>query len=139
MHTLFYTVLEASELCNVSQPTIRKAVKDCKMKTYTDDRKRLHIYGPDIWNYYRELVTKRIEKAIANVSTALKELDKAKKEYLEAFGNLDNCEEGSQSTMAKIYAKKRTNLCNANRNYIHCVDNLRKLEYEATLIYEVNL
>lgn len=139
MDKLFYTVLEASELCNVSQPTIRKAVKDREMKTYADDRKRLHIYGPDIWGYYRELVTKEIEKAIANVSIVLKELDKAKQEYLEAFANLDNCEDDDRSIMTDIYSRKRAELYNANRNYMNCIDNLRKLEYKATLIYEVNL
>lgn len=140
MDKLFYTILEASELCDVTQPTIRKAIKDRKMETYADDKGVIHIYGPHLWDYYRELITKKINRAINEVSRSLRYLDKVKRTYLQALADSDDCEDDEeQNKRDEKLRRTKDILCIANKQYINQVDKLRMLEYEATVIYEVEL
>lgn len=139
MDQLFYTVTEAICLCDVSRPTIRKAIKTHKMKTYTDAKGAVHIYGPHLWEYQRELVTKKLTKAANDISKSIGKLDTLQKEYLKELANLENYEEDERDKVRSSYCKARAKLLEANREYLSKVDDLRKLEYAATKIYEVDV
>lgn len=136
---LYYTVSEASDLCWMTQTTIRKAIKSRNMKTYRDDRGVIHIYGPHIWDYRREIVTKKITKVLDEISACVRKLDLAKKEYLKAFADLEDCEPEEYNSLYSIWSQKKKELWELNRNYMDLVDALRNLEYEATVTYEVKL
>ena len=45
----FVTVREAAFLCDVSQTTIQTKIKEYKMKTYLDDKGRIHIRTLDVF------------------------------------------------------------------------------------------
>lgn len=139
MDQLFYTVTEASCICDVSRPTIRKVIKEHKMKTYTDDKGAVHIYGPHLWEYKRELITKKLMRAADDISKSIRKLDILQREYLRELANLENYEEDERDKLRSCYIEARGRLLEANGEYLHKINDLRELEYAATKIYEVDL
>lgn len=142
MDQLFYTVTEAIYICDVSRPTIRKAIKDYNMKTYTDDKGTVHIYGPHLWRYREELITKKLMQATDDISKSIKKLDILQKKYLNKLAIFENCDEDNVNERNKLkscYIEARAKLIEANEEYLHKTNNLHKLEYAATKIYEVDL
>ena len=142
MDQLFYTVTEASYICDVSQPTIRKAIKEHKMKTYTDDKGAVHIYGPHLWKYKRELITKKLMRAADDISKSIRKLDISQREYLKELANFENYDENEGDEGDKLrscYIEAHAKLIEANNEYLRKTNDLRKLEYDATKIYEVDL
>lgn len=142
MDQLFYTVTEASYICDVSRPIIRKAIKEHKMKTYTDDKGAVHIYGPHLWRYKKELITKKLMQATDDISKSIKKLDILQREYLKELANFENYDEdnGDEGDKLKLcYIETRAKLIEASNEYLRKTNDLRKLEYAATKIYEVDL
>lgn len=77
----FVTVEEAAFLCDVSKTTIRTKIKEYKMKTYLDDKGRIHIRSVDLLPYYHKLMSGRITKAEKELHKAINTRNKALSEY----------------------------------------------------------
>lgn len=77
----FITVEEAAFLCDVSKTTIRTKIKEYKMKTYRDDKGRIHIRSLDLLPYYHKRMTGQITKAEKELHKAINTRNKALSEY----------------------------------------------------------
>lgn len=77
----FVTVEEAAFLCDVSKTTIRTKIKEYKMKTYLDDKGRIHIRSVDLLPYYHKLMAGRITKAEKELHKAINARNKTLSEY----------------------------------------------------------
>ena len=86
----FVTVQEAAFLCNVSQTTIRKKIKEYKMKTYLDDKGRIHIRTLDVLLYYHKRMTGQIAKAEKDLHKAINARNKVLYEYYELAREYDD-------------------------------------------------
>lgn len=86
----FVTVQEAAILCDVSQTTIRTKIKEYKMKTYLDDKGRIHIRSLDLLPYYHKLMTGKIAKAEKELRKAINARNKALFEYYELYREWDD-------------------------------------------------
>lgn len=89
----YMTVEEASELCGVTKPTIRKKVKAYDMKTYTDDRKRLHIRTIDILDYYWDLYLSKLNKEVQVFIAYSKGAKATAKSYRKMLRKIDDLED----------------------------------------------
>lgn len=85
----FVTVQEAAFLCNVSQTTIRTKIKEYKMKTYLDDKGRIHIRTLDLLLYYHKHMTRQIAKAEKDLHKAINARNKVLSEYYVLFREYD--------------------------------------------------
>lgn len=85
----FVTVQEAAFLCNVSQTTIRTKIKEYKMKTYLDDKGRIHIRTLDLLLYYHKRMTRQIAKAEKDLHKAINARNKVLSEYYVLFREYD--------------------------------------------------
>ncbi len=100
----FITVREAAFICDVSQTTIRKKIKEYKMKTYIDDGGRIHIRTLDLLLYYHKRMTGKIAKAEKELHKAINERNKVMSEYYELARELDDdCVEISVCDLVKKY------------------------------------
>lgn len=86
----FITVQEAAFLCDVSQTTIRTKVKEYKMKTYLDDKGRIHIRTLDLLLYYHKRMTGQIAKAEKDLHKAIDDRNEALSEYYELAREYDD-------------------------------------------------
>ena len=77
----FVTVQEAAFLCDVSQTTIRTKIKEYKMKTYLDDKGRIHIRSFDLLPYYHKHMSRQIAKAEKDLHKAINARSKVLSEY----------------------------------------------------------
>lgn len=77
----FVTVQEAAFLCDVSQTTIRTKIKEYKMKTYLDDKGRIHIRSVDLLLYFYKRMTGQIAKAEKDLHKAINARNKVLSEY----------------------------------------------------------
>lgn len=86
----FVTVQEASFLCDVSQTTIRAKIKEYKMKTYLDDKGRIHIRTLDVLLYYHKRMIRQISKAEKDLHKAINDRNKTLSEYYELAREYDD-------------------------------------------------
>ena len=86
----FVTVQEASFLCDVSQTTIRTKIKEYKMKTYLDDKGRIHIRTLDVLLYYHKRMIRQISKAEKDLHKAINDRNKTLSEYYELAREYDD-------------------------------------------------
>ena len=86
----FVTVQEASFLCDVSQTTIRTKIKEYKMKTYLDDKGRIHIRTLDVLLYYHKRMIRQIAKTEKELHKAINDRNKTLYEYYELAREYDD-------------------------------------------------
>ena len=86
----FVTVQEASFLCDVSQTTIRAKIKEYKMKTYLDDKGRIHIRTLDVLLYYHKRMIRQIVKTEKELHKAINDRNKTLSEYYELAREYDD-------------------------------------------------
>ena len=86
----FVTVQEASFLCDVSQTTIRAKIKEYKMKTYLDDKGRIHIRTLDVLLYYHKRMIRQITKTEKELHNAINDRNKTLSEYYELAREYDD-------------------------------------------------
>lgn len=111
----FVTVQEAAFLCNVSQTTIRKKIKEYKMKTYLDDKGRIHIRTLDLLLYYHKRMTGQIAKAEKDLHKAINARNKVLYEYYELAREYDD-QLDSDDLYISAYdlTKKYEEMCDAS-------------------------
>lgn len=137
-YKLFYTVQEASDICDMSQTTIRKAIKRLGMKTYTNDKGVIHIYGPHLMAYYNELQNKREMRLLEEFISYTLKVTTARKRYLDAIVKADDCEEGPETLKDEVN-RRRDELLTAFTNHQESLYNLRNNEHIFRQFYEVTL
>lgn len=86
----FVTVQEASFLCDVSQTTIRTKINEYKMKTYLDDKGRIHIRTLDVLLYYHKRMIRQIAKTEKELHKAIDYRNKTLSEYYELAREYDD-------------------------------------------------
>lgn len=86
----FVTVQEAAFLCDVSQTAIRTKIKEYKMKTYLDDKGRIHIRTLDVLLYYHKRLIKQIVKTEKELHKAINDRNKTLSEYYELAREYDD-------------------------------------------------
>lgn len=86
----FVTMQEAAFLCNVSQTTIRTKIKEYKMKTYRDDKGRIHIRTLDVLLYYHKRMIMQISKTEKELHKAIDDRNKTLSEYYELAREYDD-------------------------------------------------
>lgn len=82
------TVREAGDFCQVSETTIRKAIKTYNMHTWKDDHGVIHIRSLDLLKYYRHKCDVRLRTMEAKLRTlvhkrrvAFEKYDDLRREY----------------------------------------------------------
>lgn len=82
------TVRQAGDFCQVSEATIRKAIKTYNMHTWRDDRGVIHIRSLDLLKYYRHKCDVQLRVMEAKLRTlvnkrraALEKYDDLRREY----------------------------------------------------------
>lgn len=82
------TVREAGDFCQVSETTIRKAIKTYGMHTWKDDRGVIHIRSLDLLKYYRHkcdvqlrVMEAKLRKLVHKIRAALEKYDELRREY----------------------------------------------------------
>lgn len=88
----FVTIREAAFLFDVSQTTIRTKTKEYKMKTYLDDKGRIHIWSIDLLLYYHKRMTRQIAKAEKDLHKAINARNKVLSEYYALCREYDDGE-----------------------------------------------
>ena len=85
---LSVTVREAGDFCQVSETTIRKAIKTYNMHTWKDARGVIHIRSLDLLKYYRHKCDVQLRTMEAKLRTlvnkrraALEKYDDLRREY----------------------------------------------------------
>ena len=86
----FVTVQEASFLCDVSQTTIRTKIKEYKMKTYLDDKGRIHIRTLDVLLYYHKRMIRQIAKTEKELHKATNDRNEILSKYYELAREYDD-------------------------------------------------
>ena len=86
----FVTVREAAFLCDVSQTTIQTKIKEYKMKTYLDDKGRIHIRTLDVFLYYHKQMIRQIAKTKKELHKAIDYRNKTLSEYYELAREYDD-------------------------------------------------
>lgn len=86
----FVTVQEAAFLCDVSQTTIRTKIKEYKMKTYLDDKGRIHIRTLDVLLYYHKRMIRQIAKTEKELHKAIDDHNETLSEYYELAREYDD-------------------------------------------------
>ena len=127
----FVTVQEAAFLCDVSQTTIRKKIKEHKMKTYLDDKGRIHIRTLDLLLYYHKRMTGQIAKAEKELHKAIDDRNEILSEYYELAREYDD-QLDSDDVYISAYdlTKKYEEMCDASLKVkqriesLHCFTDL---------------
>ena len=86
----FVTVQEAAFLCDVSQTTIRAKIKEYKMKTYLDDKGRIHIRTLDVLLYYHKRMIRQIAKTEKELHKATNDRNEILSKYYELAREYDD-------------------------------------------------
>ena len=137
-YKLFYTVQEASDICGVTQTTIRNAIKRFKMKTYVNGKRVIHIYGPHLMAYCNELQSKKELKLLEELMTYTRKVTAAKKRHLEAIAKADDCEDGPKALKDEVI-RKRDELLTALTIHQELIHVLQDNESTFRQFYEVAL
>ena len=127
----FVTVQEAAFLCDVSKTTIRTKIKEYKMKTYLDDKGRIHIRTLDLLLYYHKRMTGQIAKAEKELHKAIDDRNEILSEYYELAREYDD-QLDSEDVYISAYdlTKKYEEMCNASLKVkqriesLHCFTDL---------------
>ena len=127
----FVTVQEAAFLCNVSQTTIRKKIKEYKMKTYLDDKGRIHIRTLDVLLYYHKRMIRQIAKTEKELHKAIDDRNEILSEYYELAREYDD-QLDSDDVYISAYdlTKKYEEMCDASLKVkqriesLHCFTDL---------------
>lgn len=127
----FVTVQEAAFLCDVSQTTIRTKIKEYKMKTYLDDKGRIHIRTLDLLLYYHKRMIKQIAKAEKELHKAIDDRNETLSEYYELAREYDD-QLDSDDVYISAYdlTKKYEEMCDASLKVkqriesLHCFTDL---------------
>lgn len=127
----FVTVQEAAFLCDVSQTTIRTKIKEYKMKTYLDDKGRIHIRTLDLLLYYHKRMTGQIAKAEKELHKAIDDRNEILSEYYELAREYDD-QLDSDDVYISAYdlTKKYEEMCDASLKVkqriesLHCFTDL---------------
>ena len=111
----FVTVQEASFLCDVSQTTIRTKIKEYKMKTYLDDKRRIHIRTLDVLLYYHKRMIRQIAKTEKDLHKAIDDRNETLSEYYELAREYDD-QLDSDDVYISAYdlTKKYEEMCDAS-------------------------
>lgn len=75
------TVREAGDFCQVSETTIRKAIKTYGMHTWKDDRGVIHIRSLDLLKYYRHKCDVQLRVMEAKLRTLVRKRRAAFEKY----------------------------------------------------------
>ena len=127
----FVTVQEAAFLCDVSKTTIRTKIKEYKMKTYLDDKGRIHIRTLDLLLYYHKRMTGQIAKAEKELHKAIDDRNEILFEYYELAREYDD-QLDSDDVYISAYdlTKKYEEMCDASLKVkqriesLHCFTDL---------------
>ena len=127
----FVTVQEAAFLCDVSQTTIRTKIKEYKMKTYLDNKGRIHIRTLDLLIYYHKRMTGQIAKAEKDLHKAIDDRNEILSEYYELAREYDD-QLDSDDVYISAYdlTKKYEEMCDASLKVkqriesLHCFTDL---------------
>ena len=127
----FVTVQEAAFLCDVSQTTIRTKIKEYKMKTYLDDKGRIHIRTLDILLYYHKRMIRQIAKTEKDLHKAIDDRNETLSEYYELAREYDD-QLDSDDVYISAYdlTKKYEEMCDASLKVkqriesLHCFTDL---------------
>ena len=127
----FVTVQEAAFLCDVSKTTIRTKIKEYKMKTYLDDKGRIHIRTLDLLLYYHKRMTGQIAKAEKELHKAIDDRNEILSEYYELAREYDD-QLDSDDVYISAYdlTKKYEEMCDASLKVkqriesLHCFTDL---------------
>lgn len=127
----FVTVQEAAFLCDVSKTTIRTKIKEYKMKTYLDNKGRIHIRTLDLLLYYHKRMTGQIAKAEKDLHKAIDDRNDILSEYYELAREYDD-QLDSDDVYISAYdlTKKYEEMCNASLKVkqkiesLHCFTDL---------------
>lgn len=138
MYKLFYTVQEASDICDVTRTTIGNAIKRFGMKTYMNDKGVIHIYGPHLMAYYNELQSKKEMQLLEELISYTRKVTAARKKHLDAIAKADDCEDGPEALQDEVN-RKRDELLTALTNHQELLYSLRNNESIFRQFYEVML
>ena len=127
----FVTVQEAAFLCDVSKTTIRTKIKEYKMKTYLDDKGRIHIRTLDLLLYDHKRMTGQIAKAEKELHKAIDDRNEILFEYYELAREYDD-QLDSDDVYISAYdlTKKYEEMCDASLKVkqriesLHCFTDL---------------
>lgn len=127
----FVTVQEAAFLCDVSKTTIRTKIKEYKMKTYLDDKGRIHIRTLDLLLYYHKRMISQIAKTEKELHKAINARNKVLYEYYELAREYDD-QLDSDDVYISAYdlTKKYEEMCDASLKVkqriesLHCFTDL---------------
>lgn len=109
------TVREAGDFCQVSETTIRKAIKTYGMHTWKDDRGVIHIRSLDLLKYYRHKCDVQLRTMEAKLRTlvrkrrvAFEKYDDLRREYDfqlegEAHGVTEKDIQGALDEVKKLH------------------------------------
>ena len=124
----FVTVQEAAFLCDVSQTTIRTKIKECKMKTYLDDKGRIHIRTLDVLLYYHKRMIRQISKAEKDLHKAINDRNKTLSEYYELAREYDD-QLYSDDVCISLHdlTKKYQEICDASLNIKQIIESLNSI------------
>ena len=111
----FVTVQEAAFLCDVSQTTIRTKIKEYKMKTYLDEKGRIHIRTLDVLLYYHKRMIKQIAKTEKELHKAIDDRNDILSEYYELAREYDDQLDGDDIYISAYdLTKKYEEVCDAS-------------------------
>lgn len=127
----FVTVQEAAFLCDVSKTTIRTKIKEYKMKTYLDDKGRIHIRTLDVLLYYHKRMIRQIAKTEKELHKAIDDRNETLSEYYELAREYDD-QLDSDDVYISAYdlTKKYEEMCDASLKVkqriesLHCFTDL---------------
>lgn len=124
----FVTVQEASFLCDVSQTTIRTKIKEYKMKTYLDDKGRIHIRTLDVLLYYHKRMTRQITKTEKELHKAINDRNKTLSEYYELSREYDD-QLDSDDVYISLHdlTKKYQEICDASLKVKQIIESLNSI------------
>lgn len=136
---LYYTVVEASELCDVSKPTIMNAIKRRNMKFFKDDRGVIHIYGHDLMDYYQERTINKVNDILDKMHSCIHNLRLTNQKYLKTFAELMQCDEDEIEAATKAKDEAMCQYLEQIAEYRYFMHALNDLQRDITKVYEVNL
>ena len=124
----FVTVQEASFLCDVSQTTVRTKIKEYKMKTYLDDKGRIHIRTLDVLLYYHKRMIRQITKTEKELHKAINDRNKTLSEYYELAREYDDQLDSDDVYISEYdLTKKYQEICYASIKIKQIIESLNSI------------
>lgn len=128
------TIEEASNLCDVSKPTIRNNIKKYGMHTWKDDRGVIHIRTLDLLPYYRTVRENKLKQSETLFKKANNLLNKRLKFYddirREFDDMVDDCDDYSYGKTVATVEKARIEMLEAGHIMQKYCDEYVRLLYE---------